>query len=254
MRGLWGKLWPKPSPEEQAPRNSDSVREIVETIVFVVVLVLLLKSFAAEAFVIPTGSMAVTLYGYQKDVTCPKCGHEYPVNCSREADPQDGQPVRVDSTTCENCNYHISNFRKENPPMDLLRFRRPRARGEVSLRRACRRTGQHLERAGQPAGHRRRRGRGRHAHEQPGSLPPPLPRQHEVPGAAALSCPAGGRRGGGSARRLFRVRLDPRVGDGHSQRDDVVVFKYPDEPQKNYTPMNYIKRLIGLPGETIAIY
>src|SRR5260370_26441323 len=48
--------------------NKDSFREIVETIVFVVVLVLLLKAFVAEAFVIPTGSMAETLYGYQKHV------------------------------------------------------------------------------------------------------------------------------------------------------------------------------------------
>src|SRR5207244_658640 len=51
----------------------DSFREVVETVVFVVVLVLLLKSFAAEAFVIPTGSMAETLYGYQKIVKCPQC-------------------------------------------------------------------------------------------------------------------------------------------------------------------------------------
>jgi signal peptidase I len=34
----------------------------------------------------------------------------------------------------------------------------------------------------------------------------------------------------------------------------VPVFKYPSEPQQNYTAMNYIKRLVGLPGETVAIY
>src|SRR5712691_7356281 len=53
------------------PPQTSSGREVVETIVFVVVLVLLLKSFVAEAFVIPTGSMATTLLGYHKDVTCP---------------------------------------------------------------------------------------------------------------------------------------------------------------------------------------
>jgi signal peptidase I len=37
-------------------------------------------------------------------------------------------------------------------------------------------------------------------------------------------------------------------------RLDVVVFKYPKEPQTNHIAMNYIKRLIGLPGETIGIY
>src|SRR5207247_2346546 len=63
----------------QTAQQTDSFREIVETVVFVVVLVLMLKSFAAEAFVIPTGSMAETLLGYQVDVKCPKCGYKFPV-------------------------------------------------------------------------------------------------------------------------------------------------------------------------------
>src|SRR6266446_5332950 len=67
-----------------ALENKDSKREVVETIVFVVVLVLLLKSFVAEAFVIPTGSMATTLYGYNKKCKCPRCGTVQPINCSDE--------------------------------------------------------------------------------------------------------------------------------------------------------------------------
>src|SRR5262245_27862172 len=64
---------PATPPSKSAPAEpKDNFREVVETIVFVVVLVLLLKSFAAEAFVIPTGSMAETLYGYQKLVKCPE--------------------------------------------------------------------------------------------------------------------------------------------------------------------------------------
>jgi signal peptidase I len=40
------------------------------------------------------------------------------------------------------------------------------------------------------------------------------------------------------------------------QRFDVPVFKFPEEPYHSdeLTAMNYIKRLVGLPGETIAIY
>ena len=41
---------------------------------------------------------------------------------------------------------------------------------------------------------------------------------------------------------------------GMPNRFDVVVFKYPGNPQKSQTPMNYIKRLCGLPGETIGIF
>src|SRR5438132_14171422 len=47
------------------PEVKDNFREIVETVVFVVVLVLLLKSFVAEAFVIPTGLMAERVWGYE---------------------------------------------------------------------------------------------------------------------------------------------------------------------------------------------
>src|SRR5260370_41975520 len=52
------------SGSEVAPQPADSTREIVETVVFVVVLVLLLKSFAADPCVIPTGSRPDTLWGY----------------------------------------------------------------------------------------------------------------------------------------------------------------------------------------------
>ena len=45
--------------------HGDPTREVFETVVFVVVLVLMLKLFVAEAFVIPTGSMASTLWGDQ---------------------------------------------------------------------------------------------------------------------------------------------------------------------------------------------
>jgi signal peptidase I len=37
-------------------------------------------------------------------------------------------------------------------------------------------------------------------------------------------------------------------------RYDVVVFKFPVNPVKNGTPTNYIKRLLGLPGELLAVF
>ena len=38
------------------------------------------------------------------------------------------------------------------------------------------------------------------------------------------------------------------------QRYDVVVFKFPERPVEKHTPKNYIKRLLGLPGEIIGIF
>src|SRR5437016_1219408 len=92
----------KTKAEAVPTEHKDNLREVIETVVFVVVLVLLLKAFVAEAFVIPTGSMAETLYGYQKLVVCPKCEEEFPVNCSQEVDPQSGPAIPVVACTCPN--------------------------------------------------------------------------------------------------------------------------------------------------------
>jgi Signal peptidase, peptidase S26 len=106
-------LNPKPAravstPKKAAPASTetkDSFREVVETVVFVVVLVLLLKTFLAEAFVIPTGSMATTLLGYHREVNCQKCGYPFLVNASKEADPQEAPGRPVVACTCPNCEF-----------------------------------------------------------------------------------------------------------------------------------------------------
>ncbi len=195
--------WPLPKSAFARPvhyppgvRPSDTGgREVVETVVFVVVLVLLLKSFAAEAFVIPTGSMAETLYGYQKEVDCPSCGITFPVNCSNEVDPQEGNPkVPVNGCTCPNCRQVI---RLVDP--ELV-------------------------------------GRG----PRPGTLPD---------GTREVLDP-----GWGSGDRVLVGKFFDALARTRSPRRlDVVVFKYPEGPQKSHVAMNYIKRLVGLPGETIVI-
>jgi hypothetical protein len=99
---------PKPTlaaPAKKEPEIKDTFRELIETIVFVVVLVLMLKTFLAEAFVIPTGSMADTLLGYQHNVTCKQCGKPNLINASSEADPQGSSPQPVVEWKCENCQF-----------------------------------------------------------------------------------------------------------------------------------------------------
>jgi signal peptidase I len=86
-------------------------RETCESIAFAFVLALLFRTFAAEAFVIPTGSMAPTLLGRNKDVTCPTCGHQYKIGASDELDEDTGTYLvgsrRIDASLCENCrNLH----------------------------------------------------------------------------------------------------------------------------------------------------
>jgi signal peptidase I len=162
---------PKPMPH---PR--DSLREIAETVVFVVALVLMLKLFVVEAFVIPTGSMAETLYGYNKVITCEECGFEFPVNASDEADPPDGVKKPVTAACCPNCRHWNDWGRK--PP-------------------------------GQAPGYR-------------------------------------------SGDRVLVHKALYHFSD--PQRGNVVVFKFPVDPQVNHTAQNYIKRLWGLGRETLAIH
>jgi signal peptidase I len=103
-----GSTAPVAKDEKGHPVSRDSFREVVETVVFVIVLVLLLKTFVAEAFVIPTGSMATTLLGNHLDVECPQCKYRFIVNASSELDDPTGLPHAVQGCTCENCGYHIN--------------------------------------------------------------------------------------------------------------------------------------------------
>jgi signal peptidase I len=180
---------------------TDSAREVIETVVFVVVLVLLLKSFVAEAFVIPTGSMAETLWGAQKAVVCPDCGVMFPVNCSSEVEPPDdySQRIPIKSGVCPNCRKKI-HFGPST-------------------------SGDRID-------------------SDEAQVPNP-------------DCDTGDR----VLVAKFLYDLLGRKPD----RLDVVVFKFPGEdsgkafpwesgPVKRHVPVNYIKRLIGLPGETIAIH
>lgn len=83
-----------------------------------VVIVFAIRTFFVEAVVMPTGGMAETVYGYQKQVTCPACGLEFPVNCSLEVDPGEGPPTFVSGCTCPNCRMKI-RLQRPGHPKDL---------------------------------------------------------------------------------------------------------------------------------------
>ncbi len=80
-------------------------RETIESIVIAIVLALMFRAFEAEAFIIPTGSMAPSLQGHHKDLQCENCGYWYRAGASREnlTDPE--QAARVEATYCPICQY-----------------------------------------------------------------------------------------------------------------------------------------------------
>ncbi len=154
------------------------MRESIEAIAIAMVLAFLFKTFEAEAFVIPTGSMAPTLMGRHKDVVCPKCGFAYTASGSEEADrngrERSDPGYRVIACTCPMCRFTMS-IEPEDPATEG---------------------------------------------------PDPNPSY--------------------SGDRIWVSKTAYQFGD--PDRFDVIVFRYPEEAETYY-----IKRLIGLPEETVKI-
>jgi signal peptidase I len=112
----------KPAPAKAATKTAKStvtddsnswsrtLRETVESVVIAFILAFLFRTFEAEAFVIPTGSMAPTLMGRHKDVVCPHCGYEYRTGASTEVDQDSGREIpggHLRDATCPMCRSTI---------------------------------------------------------------------------------------------------------------------------------------------------
>jgi signal peptidase I len=179
------ELDPKAAKSPEPGKPKEGHRETVEAIVVAMILALLVRGFEAEAFVIPTGSMAPTLMGRHKEVTCPQCGYVYSVNASVEDDGSRAMgiggfrlrsgPTRPSATvvagTCVNCRYQASLA--DDPTFN----------GDRIL----------------------------------------------------------------VMKFLYDMPFLP--GASEPERWEVVVFRYPEEPE-----VSYIKRLVGRPGETLRIW
>jgi signal peptidase I len=158
-----------------------AVREMIESVAIAFVLAFLFRTFEAEAFVIPTGSMAPTLMGRHKDVVCPKCGYPYQISASEEVTPDGAlrnDNYKIESGTCPMCRY-----------TQLL--------------------------------------------DKDTSY---------------------------NGDRILVSKLAYEIGE--PQRWDVIVFKYPGDPleerlahpnETTDSRINFIKRLVGLPGDTVRI-
>ena len=86
---------------EGLQENASSIRNVVEGIFVAIVVALVLRAFLVEAFVIPTGSMAVSLLGRHHDIECSSCALLYPVSkVSGNESPR---------TKCPNCGQ-VDNF------------------------------------------------------------------------------------------------------------------------------------------------
>jgi signal peptidase I len=93
-----------PATTSQAPSKpivktlAENVKETLESIVVAFILAFVFRAFIVEAFVIPTGSMAVTLYGNQVTKSCSTCGFEYALGITENQRAPFALPIR-----CPNC-------------------------------------------------------------------------------------------------------------------------------------------------------
>ncbi len=95
------------SPAPPEPRR-EGLRDTLESIIFALILAFLFRTFEAEAFVIPTGSMAPTLYGRHKEANCEKCGAHIVVGASEEFNAEAGalyEGSRLLAALCPNCRF-----------------------------------------------------------------------------------------------------------------------------------------------------
>lgn len=162
--------------EKTPARSAHPIRETIEQIAFAFVLAFLFRTFEAEAFVIPTGSMAPTLMGRHKDLECTKCHYHFPVSASTEeevaqANPDDRRGGQVITATCPQCRFTMD-------------------------------------------------------------VDPESPTGEDYPAF--------------NGDRILVAKFPYEV--TAPKRWDVTVFHYPGDAK-----MNYIKRLVGLPGETLKI-
>jgi signal peptidase I len=100
---------PVPALRRHVPSQA-AIRETIESVAIAFVLAFLFRTFEAEAFVIPTGSMAPTLMGRHKDLVCPKCGFEYQVGASEltQEGSSKGADPKIESGTCPMCRYTMN--------------------------------------------------------------------------------------------------------------------------------------------------
>lgn len=89
----------------------DHIRESIESIVIALILAFVFRAFIVEAFVIPTGSMAPTLYGAHGTILCEDCGTEFAYGLKDPEDPRHVYLVEADDYAyCPNCRHGNTNL------------------------------------------------------------------------------------------------------------------------------------------------
>lgn len=93
-------------------RHDEGIRETIESIVIALILAFVFRAFIVEAFRIPTGSMAPTLYGAHGKLICADCGVEFAYGVRDLEESRHTSSInRSSRAVCPNCNHVNTNLR-----------------------------------------------------------------------------------------------------------------------------------------------
>lgn len=135
---------PRSDPPPTAPTagRAGGIRDTLESVLIALILAFVFRAFFVEAFVIPTGSMATTLYGAHMRFRCEDCGYSFTTNYQtpqlpgsddiaippfasvvvRERGPsgtvRDVLRPQVFAIHCPNCGYRVPRTLANNPDND----------------------------------------------------------------------------------------------------------------------------------------
>lgn len=81
----------------------DSLRDTIESVVIAFIFAFVFRAFVVEAFVIPTGSMAPTLYGLHGQHRCVSCNYPFAYGIREDTAPEHALPLNL---PCPNCGWN----------------------------------------------------------------------------------------------------------------------------------------------------
>lgn len=140
------------------------MRSLMESAVCLILTVLLFRQYAAEGYMISTGSMAPALYGFHQRVACPRCRFPFALGVAFDESDDEADRDARQRTTCPNCgqaSLDVSQIPRNHgdqllvdkqaftfrPPRrwEVVVFRNPERPEEAYVKRAAGLPGERLE-------------------------------------------------------------------------------------------------------------
>lgn len=103
--------------EHAAPPPLGRMTDILQTVLTALVLALAFRAFFVEPFIIPSGSMAETLFGAHGERVCPACGTRFAFSPASSTSPTGEGFILPSEIVCPNCHLRITPHTTDTVPL-----------------------------------------------------------------------------------------------------------------------------------------